>query len=73
MIWAERRWYTFEKLGPAPSARWGHSIAALGTRIFLLGGKTAKTDQAEEEDTNSVCVLDAGTYSAVINDACVSY
>ncbi|KLO20739.1 galactose oxidase [Schizopora paradoxa] len=55
----QRRWYTFENLGCAPSARWGHTIAALGTCIHLLGGQIAENDH-NDDNANSVSVLDVG-------------
>lgn len=36
------RWYTFQNMGPAPSARSGHSMSVAGTRIITLGGQPGK-------------------------------
>ena len=36
-------------MGPAPSARSGHSMAAVGTRVYILGG--ASTEKEEEDHT----------------------
>jgi len=51
----QQRWYTFEKMGAAPSTRWGHTMASLGTRIFVLGG-----EPGQDEDPNIIHVLDTG-------------
>lgn len=44
-----RRWYTFQNMGPAPSARSGHSMTAFGKQIIVLAGEpsTAPRDPAE--------------------------
>ncbi len=46
-------------MGPAPSTRWGHTMASLGTRIFVLGG-----EPGQDEDPNIIHVLDTGTRSS---------
>ncbi|KAI9316219.1 hypothetical protein BX666DRAFT_2043070 [Dichotomocladium elegans] len=33
-----QRWYMFQNMGPAPSARYGLSISAMREKIFVLGG-----------------------------------
>lgn len=40
-------------------------MAALGTRIFLLGGEMSRSGQ--DEDAEAIHVLDTGTQS-IIND-----
>ncbi|POS87515.1 hypothetical protein EPUL_002322 [Erysiphe pulchra] len=34
-----RRWYTFQNMGPSPSARSGHSMTAYGKQIVVIGGE----------------------------------
>ena len=56
---ADQRWYMFQKMGPAPSARSGHAMASMGSRVFVLGGLGgASLDPAKPEDPSLVHVLD---------------
>ena len=49
----------FQKMGPAPTARSGHAMASVGTRVFVLGGLGgASLDPAKPEDPTIVHVLD---------------
>ncbi|KAI9656939.1 MAG: Negative regulator of mitotic exit [Alyxoria varia] len=34
-----RRWYTFQNMGPSPSARSGHGMTAHGKQVYVLGGE----------------------------------
>lgn len=56
---ASRRWYTFQNMGPSPSARSGHSMTAHGRQIIVLAGEpsTAPRDPAE---LSMVYILDTG-------------
>lgn len=49
----------FQNMGPAPSPRSGHAIAAVGTRIFVLGGESSPRG-GDEEDDSAVHVLETG-------------
>ncbi|KAK9374864.1 uncharacterized protein V1513DRAFT_479202 [Lipomyces chichibuensis] len=49
------RWYTFQNMGPAPSARSGHTMSAFGSKIFTLGGQPAP---GSPEDYSMAFVLD---------------
>ncbi|KAF9245405.1 galactose oxidase, partial [Melanogaster broomeanus] len=35
---SNQRWYKFPDMGPTPSARSGHAMASMGSRVFVLGG-----------------------------------
>ncbi|KFX89711.1 hypothetical protein V490_06842, partial [Pseudogymnoascus sp. VKM F-3557] len=54
---SSRRWYTFQNMGPSPSARSGHSMTAYGKQVVVLGGEpsTASRDAA---DLSVVFLLD---------------
>ena len=55
----DQRWYAFQTMGPAPSARSGHAMASMGSRVFVLGGLGgASLNSAESEDLSLVHVLD---------------
>jgi hypothetical protein len=59
----DRRWYTFQNMGPAPSGRSGHAMAAFGKQIFVLGGDSnAAFMQPRTDDPNVIHVLDTGEY-----------
>ncbi|KIP12569.1 hypothetical protein PHLGIDRAFT_97993 [Phlebiopsis gigantea 11061_1 CR5-6] len=56
---SNQRWYMFQKMGPAPSARSGHAMASMGSRVFVLGGLGgASLDPAKPDDPSLVHVLD---------------
>ncbi|KAJ7431841.1 hypothetical protein B0H11DRAFT_2128705 [Mycena galericulata] len=53
---SNQRWYMFQNMGPSPSGRSGHAMAAVGTKVYVLGGESftpSKTD-----DSGLVHVLD---------------
>lgn len=52
----DQRWYMFQNMGPAPSVRSGHRMAAVGTRIFVLGGESSSTGPSD--DPTVIHVLD---------------
>ena len=52
-----RRWYTFQNMGPSPSARSGHSMTAFGKQIVVLAGEPSSTPRQPEE-LGLVYVLD---------------
>ncbi|KAI9595545.1 hypothetical protein BDF19DRAFT_385140 [Syncephalis fuscata] len=49
------RWYTFQRMGPAPTSRSGHSMCVFGSRVFVLSGEAR-----EGEDPSAIHVLEAG-------------
>ncbi|KAL4069765.1 hypothetical protein V8B97DRAFT_1872338 [Scleroderma yunnanense] len=53
---SNQRWYMFQNMGPAPSARSGHAMASMGTRVFVLGGESFTP--ARGDDHGIVHVLD---------------
>lgn len=44
-----RRWYTFQNMGPSPSARSGHSMTAFGNQIIVLAGEPSSAPQDADE------------------------
>ncbi|KAJ7139940.1 hypothetical protein C8R44DRAFT_606672 [Mycena epipterygia] len=53
---SNQRWYMFQNMGPSPSGRSGHAMAAVGPKVYVLGGESftpSKTD-----DSSLVHVLD---------------
>ncbi|KAI0080361.1 hypothetical protein K474DRAFT_1658082 [Panus rudis PR-1116 ss-1] len=56
---SNQRWYMFQKMGPAPSARSGHAMASMGSRVFVLGGLGGESlNPAKPEDPTIIHVLD---------------
>ncbi|THH09190.1 hypothetical protein EW145_g2194 [Phellinidium pouzarii] len=53
---SNQRWYMFQNMGPAPSVRSGHRMAAVGTRVFVLGGESSAPGQTD--DASIIHVLD---------------
>lgn len=47
-------------MGPAPSMRSGHRMAAVGSRIYVLGGQSHLASDAE--DPTVIHILDIGKY-----------
>lgn len=46
----------FQSMGPAPSARSGHQLASVGTKVFVLGGEAVT--QSQTDDASTVHVLE---------------
>lgn len=57
-----KRWFMFQNMGPEPSARSGHGMAAIGSRVYVLGGVCEEDDltASEGEESNFVHILDTG-------------
>ncbi|KAF9244530.1 hypothetical protein BU15DRAFT_85909 [Melanogaster broomeanus] len=53
---SNQRWYMFQNMGPAPSARSGHAMASMGTRVFVLGGESFAPTKGD--DHGIINVLD---------------
>ncbi|KAH9893954.1 hypothetical protein C8Q73DRAFT_497053 [Cubamyces lactineus] len=51
---SDRHWHTFENIGFAPSPRAGHTLASLGTRVFVLGGRCAEDRDGQEPRDSAV-------------------
>lgn len=57
---ADRRWYMFQNMGPSPSGRSGHAMAAFGRQIVVLGGDANDAFANKPTDPTLVHVLDTG-------------
>ncbi|PSR76700.1 hypothetical protein PHLCEN_2v8297 [Hermanssonia centrifuga] len=56
---SNQRWYMFQKMGPSPTARSGHAMASMGSRVFVLGGLGGESlNPAKPEDPTLIHVLD---------------
>ena len=53
----EQRWFRFENMGPTPSGRSGHAMAAMGTKVFVLGGESFVPSR--EDDSDFIHVLES--------------
>ncbi|KAF8560199.1 hypothetical protein OG21DRAFT_1429725 [Imleria badia] len=53
---SNQRWYMFQNMGPAPSARSGHAMASMGSRVFVLGGESFTPTRGD--DHGIIHVLD---------------
>ncbi|KAG9001695.1 Negative regulator of mitotic exit [Tulasnella sp. JGI-2019a] len=51
------RWYMFQNMGPAPSGRSGHAMAASGSRVFVLGGESFTS--VKPDDPSIIHMLDS--------------
>ena len=52
-----RRWYTFQNMGPSPSARSGHSMTSYGKQIVVLAGEPSSAAR-DPSELSLVYVLD---------------
>lgn len=52
-----RRWYTFQRMGPSPTPRSGHSMTTFGSKIFVLGGEPS-SEVVKPEEHQYVYVLE---------------
>ena len=46
----DQRWYMFQNMGPAPSARSGHAMATAGSKVFVIGGEGLATGESDDPD-----------------------
>ncbi|CAG8499846.1 6197_t:CDS:2 [Dentiscutata heterogama] len=46
-----QRWYMFQKMGPAPSPRYLHTMSAENEKIFVLGGESNQLSKPGEDGT----------------------
>lgn len=53
---SNQRWYMFQNMGPSPSGRSGHRMAAQGTKVWVLGGESFAPVKGDE--INSFHCLD---------------
>ncbi|ETS74016.1 hypothetical protein PFICI_13882 [Pestalotiopsis fici W106-1] len=54
---SSRRWYTFQNMGPTPSARSGHSMTTVGKSVVVVGGEPSSAT-TQVNDLSIVYVLD---------------
>jgi N-acetylneuraminic acid mutarotase len=52
------RWFTFQNMGPSPSARSGHAMVTLRHEVIVLGGEPESRLPSNEADLTAVYVLD---------------
>ena len=46
---SDRRWFTFQNMGPSPSPRSGHSMTVSGKEILIIGGEPRRPSRDKEE------------------------
>ncbi|RIA83176.1 hypothetical protein C1645_834209 [Glomus cerebriforme] len=44
-----QRWYMFQKMGPAPSSRYRHTMTSAQNKIFVFGGESGNSPKPDEE------------------------
>ncbi|CAG8759978.1 8625_t:CDS:2, partial [Dentiscutata erythropus] len=44
-----QRWYMFQKMGPAPSPRYLHTMSAENEKIFVFGGESNQSSKPDED------------------------
>ncbi|KAF7320266.1 Cell polarity protein [Mycena kentingensis (nom. inval.)] len=53
---SNQRWYMFQNMGPSPSGRSGHAMAAVGPKVYVLGGESFTPSKSD--DPSLVHILD---------------
>ncbi|KAH9944187.1 uncharacterized protein BXZ73DRAFT_96680 [Epithele typhae] len=53
-----RRWFMFQNMGPEPSPRSGHGMAAVGSKVYVLGGVSEEDMSGSGKDANFMYILD---------------
>ncbi len=54
-----QRWTAFQDVGPSPSARGLYAMASVGTRVFVLGGRSGSKPV---DEAKPIHVLDTSMY-----------
>ncbi|GET58069.1 hypothetical protein RIR_jg27089.t2 [Rhizophagus irregularis DAOM 181602=DAOM 197198] len=44
-----KRWYMFQKMGPAPSSRYRHTMTTAQNKIYVFGGESGNSPKPDEE------------------------
>ncbi|KAK8858500.1 hypothetical protein IAR55_002727 [Kwoniella newhampshirensis] len=55
---SNQRWYMFQNMGPAPSARSGHAMVAAAGKIFIVGGEANQALTEARDDPAMIHILD---------------
>ncbi|WWD18388.1 hypothetical protein CI109_102838 [Kwoniella shandongensis] len=55
---SNQRWYMFQNMGPAPSARSGHAMVAASGKIFIVGGEANQALTEARDDPSMIHILD---------------
>ncbi|KAF7306753.1 Cell polarity protein [Mycena indigotica] len=53
---SNQRWYMFQNMGPSPTGRSGHAMAAVGPKVYVLGGESFTPTKGD--DPSLVHILD---------------
>ncbi|RSH89351.1 Negative regulator of mitotic exit [Saitozyma podzolica] len=53
-----QRWYMFQNMGPAPTARSGHALVAAHGKIYVLGGEANASSGQARDDPSIIHILD---------------
>lgn len=52
-------WYMFQNMGKAPSARFGHTMTPIGSKLYIIGGERTDTS-IKQDDSLTIHILDNG-------------
>ncbi|WVQ73192.1 hypothetical protein IAR50_002757 [Cryptococcus sp. DSM 104548] len=55
---SNQRWYMFQNMGPAPTARSGHAMVSAHGKIFIVGGEANQVIADQKDDPSLVHYLD---------------
>nr|ODN99924.1 hypothetical protein L204_02367 [Cryptococcus depauperatus CBS 7855] len=55
---SNQRWYMFQNMGPAPSARSGHAMVSAHGKIFVVGGEANQALSDAHDDPSMIHILD---------------
>ncbi|ODN81703.1 hypothetical protein L202_02097 [Cryptococcus amylolentus CBS 6039] len=55
---SNQRWYMFQNMGPAPTARSGHAMVSAHGKIFIVGGEANQVIADQKDDPALVHYLD---------------
>ena len=62
---SRRRWYMFQNMGPEPAPRSGHGMAAVGSKVYVLGGVSEDQLSANGKDASVMYILETSTCCVV--------
>ena len=60
-----KRWFMFQNMGPEPSPRSGHGMAAVGSKVYILGGVCEDDLGGSGRDANFMHILETSTSSCI--------
>ncbi len=65
---SSKRWFMFQNMGPEPLPRSGHGMAAVGSKVYVIGGVSEDQLSPNGKDSNVMYILETSTWPTATPD-----